>query len=453
MASDTGLDLRKKVIYSVFVRNYSEEGTFEAVRQDLDRIRALGTDIIWLMPIHPVGELHRKGSLGSPYAIRDYRAVNPEFGTMEDFIHLTQDIHNKGMKCIIDVVYNHTSPDSVLSKTHPDWFFHKQDGSFGNRIGEWWDVIDLDYGTLQAPKTDLWDYQIETLKMWAAYVDGFRCDVAPMIPLEFWKKARQEVAAVRPGCIWLAESVEPEFVRQNRQSGIACASDSEIFSAFDISYEYDVYWYMNRCITGEGSLEQYAAMVNMQEGIYPSNYVKLRFLENHDRLRAHFLIRDHRNLVNWTAFMYFQKGTALIYAGQEAECVHTPSLFDKDRVDWSGLHTAGAKTSQPGDSMSGLMSRLAQIKKDHVPEDAAYELHALPHDILMGIYTENKHSPFDKTGRRLAGIFSLRGESGSIRVDQLGVPDGVYHDLINGGSVEVNMGQTYTDGYPFIFEI
>ena len=103
MASDTGLDLRRQVIYSVFVRNYSKEGTFEALRRDLDRIRALGADIIWLMPIHPVGELHRKGSLGSPYAIRDYRAVNPEFGTMDDFTHLCDAAHTLGMKVLIDV--------------------------------------------------------------------------------------------------------------------------------------------------------------------------------------------------------------------------------------------------------------------------------------------------------------------------------------------------------------
>ena len=116
MAYNTSKELRNDVIYSVFVRNYSEEGTFDAVRRDLPRIKALGTDIIWLMPIHPCGVQNRKGTLGSPYAIRDYRAVNPEFGTEQDFRNLVDAIHDHGMKCIIDVVYNHTSPDSVLSK-------------------------------------------------------------------------------------------------------------------------------------------------------------------------------------------------------------------------------------------------------------------------------------------------------------------------------------------------
>ena len=145
MAKETSKTLRNDVIYSIYVRNYSEEGTFDAVRKDLNRIQQLGVDIIWLMPIHPIGKMHRKGTLGSPYAIQDYRAINPEFGTMEDFINLCDAIHERGMKVIIDVVYNHTSPDSYLAKNHPEWFYHKEDGTLGNRVGNWWDVVDLDY--------------------------------------------------------------------------------------------------------------------------------------------------------------------------------------------------------------------------------------------------------------------------------------------------------------------
>ena len=192
MAVNTPKELRNQTMYQIFVRNFSEEGTFRKVRERLDEIKELGTDIIWLMPIHPIGKIKRKGSLGSPYAISDYRAVNPEFGTPEDFKALVEDIHAHDMKCIIDVVYNHTSPDSVLCKEHPEWFYHKEDGSFGNRVGDWTDIIDLDYS-----HKELWDYQIETLKRWAEIVDGFRCDVAPLIPLEFWIAARKAVEEVR----------------------------------------------------------------------------------------------------------------------------------------------------------------------------------------------------------------------------------------------------------------
>ena len=168
------------MMYQIFVRNFSEEGTFAAVIPELDRIKALGTDIVWFMPIHPIGKLQRKGSLGSPYAISDYRAVNPEFGNIDDLRMVVDAIHERGMRCIIDVVYNHTSPDSVLSREHPEWFYHKPDGSFGNRVGDWSDIIDLDYSS-----RGLWEYQAETLKYWATIVDGFRCDVASLIPLEF----------------------------------------------------------------------------------------------------------------------------------------------------------------------------------------------------------------------------------------------------------------------------
>ena len=148
--------LQQAIIYSVFVRNHTQEGTFRALIPDLPRIKALGCDIIWLMPIQPLGEKARKGSLGSPYANRDYRAVNPEYGTLEDFEALVDAIHAQGMKCIIDVVYNHTAPDSVLWESHPEWFYRNADGKPGNHVGDWTDIIDLDYTVDRA----LWDYQI-----------------------------------------------------------------------------------------------------------------------------------------------------------------------------------------------------------------------------------------------------------------------------------------------------
>ena len=170
MAIDTDRSLQTQVIYSVYVRAHTPEGTFRAVIPDLDRIRSLGTDIIWFLPIHPIGVEGKKGSLGCPYANRDYRDVNPAYGTMEDFKALVDEIHARGMKVMIDVVYNHTSPDSVLYKTHPEYFYHDENGRPGNRYGDWAGVIDLDYNV-----PELWDYQIESLRFWASIVDGFRC--------------------------------------------------------------------------------------------------------------------------------------------------------------------------------------------------------------------------------------------------------------------------------------
>lgn len=438
MASNTDISLRNKMIYCVFVRNYSKEGTFEAVSEDLDRISGLGTDIIWLMPIHPCGVKHRKGSLGSPYSIRDYRDVNPEFGTKDDFRALVDSIHEHGMKCIIDVVYNHTSADSVLSIEHPEWFYHKPDGSFGNKVGDWWDVIDLDYS-----HKGLWDYQIDTLKMWAGDygVDGFRCDVAPMVPIEFWERARAEVEKVHPGAIWLAESVEPGFIAYNRSHGVTCASDGEVYRAFDICYDYDIYDKYDGYLSGKNTLGQYSEMINVQESIYPDNYVKLRFLENHDRLRAAFLIKNNKSLKNWLAFEFFQKGISLIYNGQERCEAHTPGLFDKDTIEWEG------------EDLSALIRKLSDIKKNTIIADSTYRTYAEPHDIMVAIYEEKPESLEQETNHRVAGIFSMKGSDSPIHVNDLGISDGLYTNLINGRQIEVAMGVMSTEGEPIIIEL
>ncbi len=425
MAQNTSKTLRNKVMYQIFVRNFSESGTFKDVIPQLDRIKDLGVDIIWFAPIHPIGKKARKGDLGSPYAISDYRAVNPEYGTIEDFRELVDEIHARGMKCMIDVVYNHTSPDSVLVSEHPEWFYHKADGSFGNHVGDWSDIVDLDYDN-----KELWDYQIETLKMWAAIVDGFRCDVAPLIPLDFWKRARKEVAEVRADCLWLSESVEPGFIMALREMGLVALSDSEIFQAFDLSYEYDVYGNLVDYVTGKGSLEAYAEAVNRQEYIYPDNYVKLRFLENHDQPRAAFLFPDEKSLINATAFLFFQKGLTLLYAGQEYGVKHMPTLFDKDTVEWNDASNK---------DFSGLIKTLAKIKRAEIFADSTYRVSAATEDVITA-----KYSKGDKWA---LGVFMLTGRAATVRVD---IPDGEYENLIDGGKTEVVHGMIMTEGKPVI---
>ena len=424
MAENTEKTWRNRVIYSIFVRNHTPEGTFEGVRRDLSRIRELGADVIWLMPIHPIGEKARKGVLGSPYAIRDYRAVNPEYGTLDDFRRLVDEAHRLGMKCIIDVVYNHTSPDSVLAAEHPEWFYRKEDGSFGNRVGDWSDIIDLDYRD-----HGLWAYQIETLKYWASMVDGFRCDVAPLVPLGFWREARAAVESVRPGCLWLAETVEPGFIAALRAEGFGCLSDCQTYEAFDICYDYDIYHVFRDYLDGAAPLARYAEAVNRQEVTYPANYSKLRFLENHDQARAAFLVPDGPSLLNWTAFSFFQKGTGFIYAGQEAGCAHLPNLFYKDPIDWTGP------------DRSEQFQRLCALKKHPLMADSAYTVQALPGDVLYAVH---------RTGtRRLAGVFSVRGGKALVRVD---IPDGWYENLFDGGRVEVKDAHVSCRGIPVIIE-
>ena len=426
MADNTDRSLQKQVVYSIYVRAHTQEGTFLSIIPDLDRIRALGADWIWFMPIHPIGEKGKKGSLGCPYANRDYRAVNPCYGTEEDFRRLCAEIHARGMKVMIDVVYNHTSPDAVLLGEHPEFYWRDEKGRVGNKIGDWADVIDLDYRCRA-----LWDYQIESLKMWASVVDGFRCDVASFVPTEFWRAAREAVAQVDPDCVWLAESVHTSFGNYVRREGFHCARDPELFEVFDIEYQYDVWESFERFLSGEGPLHEFCEQLNLQEALYRENYNKLRYLENHDQPRIAARVKDARARDNLGAMLFFLKGTTLLYAGQEYSCAHTPSLFEKEVFPRTGR------------DISAQLARLAALKKEALGEADAFLARA---DDAHAIAVMERFSP----ERRAVGVFSLRGERAAVGLD---VPDGEYAELIRGGSVLVKNGQILSDGEPVIFTL
>lgn len=424
MAANTNPQLQTQIIYSIYVRNHTPEGTFRAVIPDLDRIRALGTDIIWFLPIHPIGVEGKKGTLGCPYANRDYRSVNPAYGTMDDFKALVQEIHARGMKCMIDVVYNHTSPDSTLYREHPDFFYHGADGKPGNKMGDWSDVIDLDYHN-----PDLWAYQIESLKFWAGIVDGFRCDVASFVPLAFWKAARKAVSAVNPEAIWLAETVHQSFGCLARYKGVRSELDYDMYEAFDMEYEYDIREAFDKYLQGKIVLSHYLDMLNFQEAIYPANYNKLRFLENHDQPRICSYVTDEQALRNYTAMLYFLKGTTLLYAGQEFENDHLPSLFEKEPID---RHT--------GKDLTPLLKALASIKRAlGVPGYFRAEADDANDIAVMQRAGDTGH---------FIGVFSLKGVSAEVPVPAM---DGVYENLLDGTSVTVADGTLSCAGEPVIF--
>ena len=424
MAKMTDPSLQKQIVYSVYVRAHTPEGTFRAILPDLDRIKALGADIIWFMPIHPIGVEGKKGSLGCPYANRDYRSVNPAYGTMADFEELCEAIHARGMKVMIDVVYNHTSPDSVLYQTHPEFFYHDAEGKPGNRYGDWADVIDLDY-TNRA----LWDYQIESLRFWASIVDGFRCDVASLVPLDFWKEARAAVREVNPACIWLAESVHLSFGCKARRMGMPAMRDSEGFEAFDMEYDYDIREVFDDFLYGRRPLSHWIDMLNFQEATYPDNYNKMRCLENHDQPRIASAVTDMEALVNWTAMLYFLKGTTLIYAGQEWADEHLPSLFEREPIN-----------RETGKSLMPLMKKLAAAKKTlFTGEDSFWAMADDTHKVaVMERFGPERHC---------VGVFSLRGRSARVSVP---LPDGEYLNHIGGSIVRVEGGKLFCDGTPLL---
>jgi glycosidase len=249
-------------IYQIFIRNFTAEGTFHAAIPYLKRIASMGFRWVYLTPIHPIGKVSRKGSLGSPYAIYDYRAINPDLGTEADLAAFINEAHAQNLKVMIDVVYNHTAPDTVLVQEHPEWFLRGLDGKPWRKCEDWSDVVDFDYQS----SPELWIELIDTLAVWRDKgVDGFRCDVASLVPAEFWKQARLRVNQYDPATrkeihalVWLAESVHPGFLRSMRHQGFGGWSEPELHAAaFDLTYDYDGWERLEKIWNGKMPIERY----------------------------------------------------------------------------------------------------------------------------------------------------------------------------------------------------
>lgn len=419
---------RNLLIYQVFVRNHTPEGTFRALMGDLDRIRSLGVDILYLLPIHPIGVLCRKGSLGSPYSIRDYRQINPELGTMADFQALISAVHSHGMKLMMDVVFNHTSKDSELLRTHPEWFYRDASGTTMNRVGDWWDVTDLDFTRDKA----LWKELTDVLAGYAAMgVDGFRCDVANLVPLRFWALARKTVSRINPQIIWLSESVHGGFVKYIRDRGFEAASEAEMFSVFDMAYEYDLQPHLDAYLKGKRPLRDYLEALARQEEIYPADYVKMSNLENHDFDRiAAYVKGDPIKIRNWTAFAFFQKAAVMLYAGQEYSSDRKPDLFEKDPVVLR-------------EDISPLIRCLAEIKKRPVFARGIWKVNVPEIDGVA-------YSTVENSSEKWVGIFNVGQAEGDLPVD---MPDGSYLNRISRSRVRVKDGKVTLQTEPILLRL
>lgn len=306
---------RNAVIYEVNVRQFTPEGTFAAFATHLPRLRELGVDILWFMPIHPIGIENRKGSLGSYYSVQDYRAVNPEFGTLQEWKNLVGQCHDMGFKVIIDWVANHTAWDNPLATDHPDWYAHDSLGNFIPPVSDWSDVIQLDYGN-----NDLRAWMIESLKFWVTEtnIDGFRCDVAGMVPLSFWEDATRELL-----------QVEPVFMLMEHES-------VEYHSAFHMGYGWELFHKSVDVANGTRAVSELITYFNNHKQRYPADSYAMNFTSNHDE-----------NSWNGTEFERFQDaakpfavmimtapGMPLIYNGQESGFNRRLLFFEKDSIDW-----------------------------------------------------------------------------------------------------------------------
>lgn len=411
MAYNTDLNLRNKVIYQVFPRQYSNKGNLKGVTDDLQRIKELGTDIIYLLPIHPIGVKNKKGTLGCPYSIQDYRKICPDLGTVEDLKELINKTHELGMKIIIDVVYNHTSRDSRLLHEHPEYFYKNKLGEFANRVGDWWDVTDLDYSN-----KELWNELIDTLCYWVNLgIDGFRCDVATMVPKEFWKEVRKALLKINSNIFLLAESVEPGFVKAIRDMGFEAASDSELFESFDALYDYDIYSYYLDYLKNRKNLNVWLNELNRQQTTFPKNYIKSHCLENHDQVRSAAFVKDEVRIRNLNALIYFLRGITFIYAGQEALDEKLESLFDVDLVCWDKL----GKYELPN-----LMKRCSEIKKDELFAKGNYDI------ILEEL--EVAHLKYESSDELMEIILNVGNTEGKVKVY---IEDGEYMNLFDNEKV------------------
>jgi glycosidase len=241
--------------------------------------------------------------------------------------------------------------------------------------------------------------------------------VASLLPLNFWRRAREAVAEVKPGVIWLTESVHAGWVAERRAAGLPTLSDAELYRAFDMGYDYDIWPIWEAVVDGHAPLVRYMEMLRFQDCIYPANYVKMRCVENHDQPRVMRRIPDRTRALAWTAFEAFNKGAFLIYAGQESGATHTPSLFDIDKIAW------GDYELQP------FLTKLAHLKKDTAQVQGQFVLlEAEP--VLQAAWLHPEGG--------LYGVFNTEAHSGAIPVR---LPDGVYPDVLQETSVEVRDGQ------------
>ena len=350
--------VKKGIIYEVYTRAFSKEGNFEGVEKKLPELKQLGVTILWLMPIHPVGEEKRKGTVGSPYSVKDYYGINPEFGNLDDFKGLVKKSHEQGLKIIIDLVANHTSWDSKMFTEHPEWFTKDSTGKSVPPVADWSDVVDLNYNNAELRR-----YMIDMLKYWVRDVglDGFRCDVAEMVPTEFWNEARAALDSIRP-VIMLSEGQYPEHH----------------LKAFDLTYSWNMYGSMAMVLKGEKPASEFDAVLTREASAYPKGSIRMRFSSNHDEnawdrpdvekfgINGAFLAAVLVNTI---------PGAPLLYNGQEAANDKKLGLFEKFEIDWT-----------KGKEFREFYAKLYAIRKSN-PSLAVGEYQNVKNNMADQVYT------------------------------------------------------------------
>jgi glycosidase len=310
--------VRNQVVYEINVRQYSESGTFAAVEADLDRIEALGVGILWLMPIHPIGELNRKGELGSYYAVKDYKEINPEFGTKDDFRSFVNAAKARGMYVILDWVGNHTAWDNHLATTHPEFYMTDDTGSFIPPLGfDWTDVIQIDFNN-----PDVLDYHIDVMRYWVTEfgIDGYRCDYATGIPTPFWNGLTSALLETRDDLFLLAEAEVPDHQ----------------LAAFHASYGWPMMHAFNAVAQGKHPASHLDDIETHMDLLFPQGADFLFMTSNHDENSWLGTVQERLGggAEVFAAVSFIMDGIPLIYNGQEAGLNKRLEFFKRDPIEW-----------------------------------------------------------------------------------------------------------------------
>ncbi len=402
------------VVYEMNVRQSTPEGTFAAAEERLPELRDLGVDIVWLMPIHPIGEKGRKGSLGSYYAIRDYYAVNPEFGTMADFEHFLAAAHSLGLRVILDCVANHTSPDAAWVDEKPkDWYIRD---SLGNTVVEydWTDIAKLNY-----ENADLRKEMKRMLRYWVDKgVDGFRCDMAMLVPTDFWSDAFAEIRAVNPELYLLAEGERPDLHTE---------------AGFDASYTWELHHLMNDVAQGKKTAADIVDYVARDAEQSPREAFRLMFTSNHDEnswAGTEFERMGDAAEVMAVLTYLLPNGQPLIYTGQEFGFNRRFAFFDKDCLD-----------DRTPNGFTEFYRRMNALRHDNPALDAGEAgapMRLLPHDDaerLLAFVRENGDNS-------VVALLNLSPETVVAKPDFTGA-EGEYTDFSTGERRTVSVGDEY----------
>jgi 1,4-alpha-glucan branching enzyme len=303
-------------IYEVNLRQYSMGGTFKEFEHHLPRLKALGVGILWFMPIQPIGLKNRKGVMGSYYSIKDFLSVDPTYGTIEEFKQLVKTIHSMGMFVILDWVANHTSWDNNLTIDHPEFYYKDEKGDFKPPFPEWEDVIHLDYSNYS-----LRQYMTNAMKFWVSEtgIDGFRCDMANLVPLGYWETAIRELHQLKD-VFMLAEAEDRALLS----------------SGFDVIYNWGIHHLLNSIPKGERKIGDLDGMSKHEFLTFPENKSQMLFTSNHDEnsWNGSAIERLGHSLEPAIVLTFTLPGIPLIYSGQEAGLWKRLAFFDKDLIEW-----------------------------------------------------------------------------------------------------------------------